>query len=42
MFWPTISLHILLWVMGIWLLAYGVMLAVMAFQVRHVAKAALS
>jgi uncharacterized membrane protein HdeD (DUF308 family) len=41
MFWPTISLTILLWVMGIWLLAYGVMLAVMAFQVRHVAKAAL-
>ena len=30
MFWPTISLHVLLWVMGIWLLAYGVMLAVMA------------
>jgi uncharacterized membrane protein HdeD (DUF308 family) len=42
MFWPSISLHILLWVMGIWLLAYGVMLAVTAFQVRHVAKAALS
>jgi uncharacterized membrane protein HdeD (DUF308 family) len=40
MFWPTISLKTLLWVMGIWLLAYGVMLAVMAFQVRHVAKAA--
>jgi uncharacterized membrane protein HdeD (DUF308 family) len=42
MFWPTISLKILLWVMGVWLLAYGVMLAAMAFQVRHVAKAALS
>ncbi|MDX6334069.1 MAG: hypothetical protein QOG05_1409 [Streptosporangiaceae bacterium] len=42
MFWPTISLTILLWVMGIWLLAYGVMLAVMAFQIRHVAKAALA
>jgi uncharacterized membrane protein HdeD (DUF308 family) len=41
MFWPTISLTILLWVMGIWLLAYGVMLGVLAFQVRHVAKAAL-
>ena len=40
MFWPVISLKILLWVMGIWLVAYGVMLAVMAFQVRHVAKAA--
>jgi uncharacterized membrane protein HdeD (DUF308 family) len=42
MFWPTISLKILLWVMGIWLLAYGVMLAVMAFQIRHAARAALS
>jgi uncharacterized membrane protein HdeD (DUF308 family) len=42
MFWPTISLTILLWVMGIWLLAYGVMLTVMAFQIRHVAKAALA
>ena len=41
-FWPTITLTILLWVMGIWLLVYGVMLTVMAFQVRHVAKAALS
>ena len=25
--------------MGIWLVAYGVMLAVTAFQVRHAAKA---
>jgi uncharacterized membrane protein HdeD (DUF308 family) len=41
-FWPTITLTILLWVMGIWLLAFGVMLAVTAFQVRHVAKAAFS
>lgn len=41
MFWPTISLTILLWVMGIWLLAYGVMLGVMAFSMRHVARAAL-
>ena len=41
MFWPTISLTILLWVMGIWLLAYGVMLAVLAFQTRRIAKAAL-
>ena len=39
MFWPTISLHVLLWVMGIWLVAYGVLLAVTAFQVRHAAKA---
>jgi uncharacterized membrane protein HdeD (DUF308 family) len=42
MFWPAISLTILLWVMGIWLLAYGVMLAVMGFQVRRVARAALA
>ena len=42
MFWPTISLTILLWVMGIWLLAYGVMLAVMALSMRHVAKAGLA
>ena len=42
MFWPTISLTILLWVMGIWLLAYGVMLAVMALEIRHAAKKALS
>jgi uncharacterized membrane protein HdeD (DUF308 family) len=42
MFWPTISLTILLWVMGIWLLAYGVMLAALAFQVRHVARAGIA
>ncbi len=42
MFWPTISLTILLWVMGIWLLAYGLMLGVMAFQIRHVAKTAVA
>jgi len=42
MFWPSISLNILLWVMGIWLLAYGLMLVVMAFQIRHLAKAAVA
>lgn len=42
MFWPTISLKVLLWVMGIWLLAYGVMLAVMALSIRHAARAALA
>lgn len=42
MFWPSISLNILLWVMGIWLLAYGLMLAVLAFQIRHVAKTAVA
>ena len=42
MFWPKISLSVLLWVMGIWLIAYGVMLAVMALSIRHAAKAALA
>ena len=42
MFWPSISLNILLWVMGVWLLAYGLMLVVMAFQIRHIAKAAVA
>ncbi len=35
LFWPGISLLILLWVLGIWLIVYGVMLAVMAFGVRR-------
>ena len=42
MFWPSISLSVLLWVMGIWLLAYGLILGVMAFQIRHVAKTAVA
>jgi uncharacterized membrane protein HdeD (DUF308 family) len=42
MFWPSISLSILLWVMGIWLLAYGLMLGVMAVQIRHIAKTAVA
>ncbi len=42
MFWPSITLSILLWVMGVWLLAYGLMLGVMAFQIRHIAKKALA
>lgn len=42
MFWPSISLSILLWVMGIWLLVYGLMLGVMAFQIRHIAKTAVA
>lgn len=37
LFWPGISLQILLWVLGIWLIVYGVMLAVMAFRVRGAA-----
>jgi uncharacterized membrane protein HdeD (DUF308 family) len=42
MFWPSITLAILFWVMGIWLLAYGLMLGVMAFQIRHIAKTAVA
>jgi uncharacterized membrane protein HdeD (DUF308 family) len=42
MFWPSITLTILFWVMGIWLLAYGLMLGVMAFQIRHIAKTAVA
>ncbi len=42
MFWPSVTLSVLLWVMGIWLLAYGLMLGVMAFQIRHIAKRALA
>ena len=40
MFWPSITLSVLLWVMGVWLLAYGLMLGVMAFQIRHIARTA--
>ncbi|HEY4850058.1 MAG TPA: DUF308 domain-containing protein [Streptosporangiaceae bacterium] len=40
MFWPAISLTILLAVIGIWLMFYGLMLAIMAFQFRHLADAA--
>jgi hypothetical protein len=29
-------------VMGIWLLAYGLMLGVMAFQIRHIARTAVA
>jgi uncharacterized membrane protein HdeD (DUF308 family) len=36
-FWPAISLTILLAVIGIWLMCYGMMLAFMAFGVRRVA-----
>ncbi len=42
MFWPSVTLSVLLWVMGIWLLAYGLMLGVLAFQIRHIAKKALA
>lgn len=40
MFWPTISLTVLVAVMGIWLLVYGVALTVMAFQLRRAGHSA--
>jgi uncharacterized membrane protein HdeD (DUF308 family) len=40
LFWPGISLVLLLTIMGAWLLFYGVMLAVLAFRLRSEAKAA--
>lgn len=36
--WPSISLVLLLTILGAWLLLYGVMLIVMAFRLRHDAK----
>ncbi len=38
MFWPAISLTILVVVLGIWLLCYGVLLAFLAFQLRTAAR----
>lgn len=40
LFWPAISLLILLTVLGIWLIFYGLVLAVMAFRVRRAARRA--
>ncbi len=39
MFWPTISLTVLVFVIGIWLVMYGLIMAVMAWQVRRAAHA---
>jgi uncharacterized membrane protein HdeD (DUF308 family) len=39
MFWPSISLSILVAVIGIWLMLYGLILTVMAFQFRHLTAA---
>lgn len=38
MFWPAISLTILIVVLGIWLLCYGVLLMFLAFQLRTAAR----
>jgi uncharacterized membrane protein HdeD (DUF308 family) len=35
LFWPGISLLILLWVLGFWLIVYAVMLGVMAFRLHR-------
>ncbi len=39
MFWPTISLTVLVAVIGIWLLIYGLILGLTAWQVRRAAHA---
>ena len=39
MFWPTISLTVLVFVIGIWLVMYGLIMALMAWQVRRAAHA---
>jgi uncharacterized membrane protein HdeD (DUF308 family) len=39
LFWPGISLVLLLTVLGAWLLCYGVMLALLAFRLRHWSRA---
>jgi uncharacterized membrane protein HdeD (DUF308 family) len=40
LFWPGISLLLLLYVLGAWLLLYGVMLAVRAFRLMRVSRMA--
>jgi uncharacterized membrane protein HdeD (DUF308 family) len=35
LFWPGISLVVLLTVLGIWLIIYGLVLTVLAFRLRH-------
>jgi uncharacterized membrane protein HdeD (DUF308 family) len=39
LFWPTISLTILVAVMGIWLIIYGAFMMILAFRVRRVGSA---
>ncbi len=35
LFWPTISLIVLVAVMGIWLIVYGIFMAITAFGLRR-------
>src|SRR5215472_14635468 len=39
LFWPTISLTILVAVIGIWLVVYGVFMMILAFRVRRLGSA---
>ena len=39
LFWPTISLTVLIAVLGIWLIVYGVLMAITAFSLRRVGGA---
>jgi uncharacterized membrane protein HdeD (DUF308 family) len=40
MFWPGLSLLLLLTILGVWLICYGVLLAGLALALRHHARAA--
>jgi uncharacterized membrane protein HdeD (DUF308 family) len=40
LFWPTISLTVLIAVIGIWLIVYGVLMAITAFGLRRSGSAA--
>jgi uncharacterized membrane protein HdeD (DUF308 family) len=42
LFWPAISLVLLLTILGAWLLFYGVLLAVLAFRLRRELKSVLA
>jgi uncharacterized membrane protein HdeD (DUF308 family) len=39
LFWPTISLTVLVAVIGIWLIVYGILAAVLAFRLRRLGSA---
>ncbi len=39
LFWPTISLTVLIAVIGIWLIVYGILMAITAFSLRRAGEA---
>jgi uncharacterized membrane protein HdeD (DUF308 family) len=39
LFWPTISLTVLVTVIGIWLIVYGILAAILAFRLRRTGSA---